>query len=124
MSTLVKAHLPCSDCGSSDGLAEYVDHTFCFVCETTHFFNNNMQKGVKKMSAVINNDDMQIAAIKARGITADTCRKFGYYIAKDNYGKPIQVANYVNDGEVVFQKTRDKDKNFYVLNSITFLLIM
>ena len=115
MSTMVKAHLPCSDCGSSDGLAEYVDHTFCFVCETTHFFNNNMQKGVNNMSAVINNDDMQIAAIKARGITADTCRKFGYYIAKDNYGKPIQVANYVNDGKVVFQKTRDKDKNFYVL---------
>jgi len=27
-------HLPCEACGSSDALAEYSDHTFCFSCRT------------------------------------------------------------------------------------------
>ena len=27
------AHLPCPDCGSSDGMTDYGDHTYCFVCE-------------------------------------------------------------------------------------------
>lgn len=33
MSDISNAHLPCPDCGSSDGMTEYTDHTFCFVCE-------------------------------------------------------------------------------------------
>jgi twinkle protein len=33
MARLLKSHLPCLDCGSSDALAEYSDgHTFCFSC--------------------------------------------------------------------------------------------
>lgn len=27
-------HSPCPDCGSSDGLAVYTDHAYCFVCQT------------------------------------------------------------------------------------------
>ena len=27
-----RTHQPCPDCGSSDGLTEYWDHRFCFVC--------------------------------------------------------------------------------------------
>lgn len=33
MSKLIKSHLPCPDCQSSDALAQYEDgHTFCFSC--------------------------------------------------------------------------------------------
>ncbi len=35
MSRLIKAHLPCSDCGSSDALAEYSETTYCFSCNRT-----------------------------------------------------------------------------------------
>ncbi len=35
MSKLVKAHLPCDDCGSSDALAEYSETTHCFSCGRT-----------------------------------------------------------------------------------------
>ena len=28
-----QGHLPCKSCGSSDGLADYGDHTYCFVCD-------------------------------------------------------------------------------------------
>lgn len=34
MSTLIKAHQPCPDCGSSDAMAVYDDHTYCFACLT------------------------------------------------------------------------------------------
>ena len=30
---ILESHLPCSSCGSSDALARYVDHTYCFSCQ-------------------------------------------------------------------------------------------
>lgn len=32
MSQLIATHLPCTDCGSSDALAEYEKNTYCFSC--------------------------------------------------------------------------------------------
>ena len=32
MSKIVKAHAPCTDCGSSDALTIYEDGSFCFSC--------------------------------------------------------------------------------------------
>ena len=34
---------PCSQCGSSDALATYPDHSWCFSCETFNFVGNEMQ---------------------------------------------------------------------------------
>lgn len=65
-------------------------------------------------SHIIPNDEMEIRELRARGINSDTCRKYGYYISRDDYGHPIQVANYQDKGHVVFQKTRDKDKRFTI----------
>ena len=31
---VVLTHQPCEDCGSSDALTVYDDHTFCFSCQT------------------------------------------------------------------------------------------
>ena len=36
MGRLIKAHQPCEDCGSSDGLTYYDDGTHCFVCNSSH----------------------------------------------------------------------------------------
>lgn len=119
-SQIVKAHVPCEHCGSSDGATIYTDHTYCFVCEKFTWLDEPVEGGVQvsnsKKMPVIPNAEMEIKSLKARGITADTCKKYGYYVTKDNYGHPIQVANYVNpkDGTVSFQKTRDKHKNFTV----------
>ena len=63
---------------------------------------------------IIPNDEMEIRELRARGIASDTCRKYGYFISRDDNGHPIQVANYQVDGHVVFQKTRDKDKKFTI----------
>lgn len=50
--------------------------------------------------------------LNARGITEETCRKFGYFIGRSK-GKPVQVAPYRRAGEgIVAQKVRGKSKSF------------
>ena len=111
------AHLPCPDCGSSDGMTDYGDHTYCFVCEKwTKTGESERRIAVHK--DLIPMGDMAYRALRARGIHEDTCRKYRYTCSKDTNGSPIQVAEYVgDDGRVLFQKTRDKDKNFCVLGA-------
>lgn len=51
-------------------------------------------------------------ALTARGISQETCQKYGYWIAKVD-GKMYQVANYFSpEGSIVSQKIRGKDKEF------------
>lgn len=118
-SEIVKAHIPCPDCGSSDGMTKYTDHTYCFVCEkyTPLKRGANMTRKLK----LISDEDITYKAIKARGITMDTCLKYNYGISKDDFENPIQVAVYKDDeGAILFQKTRDKEKNFYVRGKKTY----
>lgn len=110
MSETVKAHLPCPDCESSDALTLYTDHTYCFSCGKWKWLER--EEGRMSRLQIIPKDEMEIIALRARGITSETCRKYGYYVTKDDHGQPMQVANYVMDGQVIFQKTRDKDKHF------------
>lgn len=109
-SEIVRAHLSCPDCGSSDGRTEYTDHYYCFVCEKyTTKRVGTMGRKLEMLSA----DDIEYKAIKARGLTQDTCHKFCYGISKDEFGNTVQVARYFDDdGIELFQKTRDKAKNF------------
>lgn len=116
-STIVKAHVPCEFCGSSDGAAIYTDHKFCFVCEKFTWLDEK-EEGGRFMSSkhlpIIPESEMEIRPLRARGITSETCRKYGYHLSKNDFGQPIQVADYRRDGHVVFQKTRDREKNFIV----------
>lgn len=116
-SEIVKAHIPCEACGSSDGATMYTDHTYCFVCEKYTWLKDKETGGSympNRKMGVIPNEDMTIKSLKARGITSATCQRYGYYVTNDDYDNKIQVANYQKDGQVVFQKTRDRDKNFAV----------
>lgn len=118
-SEIVKAHIPCPDCGSSDGMTEYTDHTYCFVCEKY----TPLKRGVNmtRKLGLIDNKDIAYKAIKARGIKMETCIKYSYGVSKDDYGNAVQVATYKNEeGIILFQKTRDKDKNFYVRGKKTY----
>lgn len=55
--------------------------------------------------------------LTARGISKETCQKAGYWLAKvDN--RMYQVADYRDqNGSIVSQKVRDKDKNFKTTGS-------
>ena len=113
MDGLIHAHMPCPDCGSHDAMAVFVDHTFCYSCGAWRWHGEEGGSTVSNLQ-IIPNSEMEIKELRARGITSETCRKYGYYITKDEHGHPIQVANYQMDGCVIFQKTRDKDKHFSI----------
>ena len=119
-------HAPCEHCGSSDGNSVFSDgHEFCFVCEhrvpsnedrkeavAKHVYSN--KQGGAKMSnlLVFGESNGKFQALTARGISEETCRKAGYWIAKVN-GQAYQVADYYDqNGAKTSQKLRDRNKEF------------
>jgi len=52
-------------------------------------------------------------ALTKRGISEETCHKFGYTVGKDSAGIPVQIAPYYDaEGNVVAQKIRYANKAF------------
>ena len=103
-----KGHLPCQSCGSSDGLADYGDHTFCFVCDE---YTKN-QEHEDKLSQITDFILGEIKALKKRGINASTAKKWDYRTAIHG-DSTVQVANYRDHGrEITGQKIRYPDKTF------------
>jgi len=116
------AHLPCDNCGSSDANSLYTDgHTYCFSCETYGEVDESQEPSseaspftevqTKSTSeADIVYSQAQTQALKARGISADTARHFGYRVDSSR-----QIAPYYRNGKLVALKTRTKDKEFRVI---------
>lgn len=114
----IKTHLPCADCGSHDALSLYADgHTYCFSCNTYHSGGESTEG--KRHSEVIPTDTMKLDPLRARGITKATCEKYGYF-KKIMGDKVAQVACYYDDnGKLVGQKLRFKNKEFSVRGDIS-----
>jgi len=111
--TFIK-HVPCDKCGSKDNNALYSDDsTWCFGCE--HYVPGDGTEDTQP--AKVNSGLLPgtYAALSARRITEETCRKFDYQIGTDGK-RPVQIANYRDEsGQVSAQKIRDADKNFKIL---------
>jgi len=105
---------PCPECGSRDNLGRYSDgHGHCFGCgyyEKGDGESSPTTTKGKRMSDFIHGE---VSALGKRGITEETCRKFGYSIG-EHHGKKVQIANYRRDGQIVAQKIRYADKTFSV----------
>jgi len=57
----------------------------------------------------------EVQALPSRGLSEETCRKFGYRVGTYK-GQPVQIADYRNaDGELVAQKWRDRNKDFGIV---------
>lgn len=115
------SHVPCPECGSSDNAAEYDDgHTYCFKCQLYTPAPQSDSEGSTQPQAIKSAKQADLLqgtyqAIKARGLTEESCRKFGYQVAHNGY-ESVQVANYRNHGgQVIAQKVRNKDKKFTIL---------
>nr|WP_246591069.1 toprim domain-containing protein [Aminobacter anthyllidis] len=114
----IRTHQPCDDCGSSDALAIYSDHTFCHSCRTRR--NTDEVESIDDeaprtagSSALLRGS---YTALGKRRITEETCR-FWSYIQADYYGNPRQIAQYLSDDRaVVAQKIRTPDKEFPWIN--------
>lgn len=127
MSELVTSKLPCDVCGSSDGLHLYDDgHGYCFACPDPKQAYRHPPKLANPFrgqgrDAVIHMPKDTKALIKAshpetgistRFIKPETCKKYGYKVAKTDLGWQ-QVAEYRDkSGRIVGQKLRSVDKDF------------
>lgn len=99
-------HIPCDECGSSDGNSLYDDeHTYCHVCHTYKAGDGSTIKTEKKpMNKDLNfYDTASTTSITERSITSATCLAYGVKQTRDKHYYPY----YDNDGLMVAVKTRD-----------------
>lgn len=111
-------HEPCPECGSSNNLGRWDDgHAHCFTdgCDYYEPPTDQPDRPAKrKREAPVDLIRGEYRDLAARGITEQTCRKFGYQFGRfGREEKPCQIANYYDDeGNAVAQKVRFKDKGF------------
>jgi len=112
-SEVIEAHVSCDKCGSSDARSNYSDgHGYCYSCG--HYYHPEGKPytgGTKRMPVDFTPVEGTVKPLKVRGITKETCQKFGYKIGKYN-GEPAHIANYHKDGNLVGQKIRLANKEF------------
>ncbi len=106
---------PCDDCGSSDAVTEYTDgNTHCFSCKATHRGNKTVVKAANtegKQSNLLTGDFVPV-----RGLTEETCRKWGVQLVTTKDGrKGLAFPYYNKEREKVAQKIRTADKDFIFL---------
>lgn len=110
MSQIIEAHCPCEDCGSSDALTKYEDHTYCFSCET--WKSNDGTASEKKIPDGLLRG--HYTDLPKRRIKEDVCKKFKYQVGVDR-NKPIHIAPYYDKhGNLVAQKVRYPNKEFSI----------
>lgn len=109
----------CADQGGDakgDNLARYADgHAHCFACDY-HEFGEDVEEGTYQQDQYLGFDPLpkEYKALKARGISEATCKKFGYGVGRDKHQNPIQICDVrTPDGKLVAQKIRTKDKDFF-----------
>jgi len=114
-------HDRCPDCGSSDALAVYDDHSFCFTCPDSQAYKKGSgppreykEKKEKPLRDITPIADVY-RAISRRGLTKDSIAKYHIDV---NMDKSLDVAHrypYFKEGVHVANKIRKREtKDFYV----------
>lgn len=116
---------PCPECNSKDNLARYTDgHGYCFGCkyrehgDSTAQTNSTQPPKHKQPSNLLTGE---ITSLAKRGITEETCKKWGYkrgkYFENGNQ-RTVQIAPYANlQGNIIAQKIRFPNKDFKFIGS-------
>ena len=116
-------HEACPQCNSKDNLARYDDgHATCFGCGYQEQPPKDKPPPRIQPMAPPKTPLMEFITVKPldkRAITHDTCKLFNYGYSQHR-GQMVQVAEYRNQqGQVVAQHVRDKDKRFSWLGDTT-----
>lgn len=112
---------PCPACGSRDNLGRYSDgHGHCYGCGHYEPGDGSTPSPTRPKGTRMENPITgEFRELKARGITEETCRKFGYIVGTNKHGKLVQAAPYYDeDRNLVGQKVRDAEKNFTFVGSM------
>lgn len=116
---------PCPQCHSKDNLARYSDgHAYCFGfgCEYYEPPNADWDSSTESRPTTSNikTDFLQgsYKALPSRHLSDETCKLYGYKVGKNRSGKTVQIAPFYQDGKLVAQKLRTKDKDFTVIGSM------
>ena len=108
--TAIKTHQPCPDCGSSDALSVYEDHTYCFSCNTRHYTG---QKSTVETPKTPSNIEFKgsFRDITDRGILQATCTQFNVKTLANSEGviRYHYYPYYDKDGNIVAVKKRTVD---------------
>ena len=106
-------HEPCPSCGSKDNLGRYSDgHAHCFGCNYYEHGDSGVSIARKPVNPNLTEYyEGTVDPLVARGITEETCGKFGVRVGSYR-GKKVHLYPYYRDNQVVACKVRDKDKNF------------
>lgn len=117
MGNQLKAHQPCSDCGSSDALAVYDWGTKCYACEAVNVNDKNSGEHKRRNMTLVSNstsawkevktlnhpsEDSIFKSVPERGISRATMEFFGVKADGQNYWFPYTN----NDGNIVAYKKR------------------
>lgn len=101
----------CPQCGSKDNVAVHTDgYKKCFTPQCGYYeYGNSDNKSMRKnISKTIS--DMEVVDIRARGLTARSCEKYGY--SRGTYGNdPAHIMEYrdITDSSVTRYKIRTPD---------------
>jgi len=118
---------PCPACGSGDNLARYDDgHAYCFTPGCGHFEPaDGATLRTQRRATAMNYDFLEgsVVELSKRGISSQTCSKFGYLVGKNSKGASCQIAQYRDRDtglELVAQKLRfaSKDDGMPVIGDI------
>lgn len=122
----------CEKCGSSDGVGVWIDENnntngYCFVCERYYDNMNEEELDIKSnnVQAEYSQPKQAISytysALKSRGISEDSCKKYGVTVDLDTDGNDIAhyYPFYSNTSikDKYYCKREIKDKKFFWLNS-------
>lgn len=113
-------HAPCPKCGSSDAVGVFSDgHTYCYSCNTYTKGDSVSDNNTSNTSVDTSFIQGDFKALKARQISLETCKKYGYTVGS-YHDKPCQIANYRDQaGKIVGQKIRYPDKTFCIKGKIS-----
>lgn len=105
----------CPDCGSSDNLIRYDDgHAYCFSpgCGRYEPADGEERPSYSRPKARMDLIPGEVTNLPNRGLTRETCERYGYQVGRLSDGTPVHLAPYKSrDGSVVAQKVRPADKD-------------
>lgn len=112
----VVAKEPCPACGSRDNLARYEDGSaYCFTpwCARYEPATGEAPQRTERRTMSFEPIEGEVRELKARGISAETCAKFGYKVGEVSGGRGAQIAPFHKGRDLVGQKARLADKTFF-----------